>query len=794
MSYRETSSSPGTLALIVGTIFPALVILIELLTGFCAGAFFDPIPTPAHVVLVASVPAINFLLWRAGRREDAPPPALIIIGGAAMGIAAGYVLVFLPMLPVALIAIIFFGFGLLPFAPVAALTMAIRLTNNLTGWVEHSGRRIATGVMLGLTALFAVDVPATATYIAVGQWQGDATSQRRAVTTMRLVGDYSILLRLSNGDAGRAPGVLSFLSTSWQAGGFGSPRVSSAAARELYYRVTGTAFNAVDPTILSGAARREGLFDWDEDQGGTAVGGRVKGLALTGSRIDGSISGADSLSYVEWTGTVSNTGKSRAEARLTLALPEGAVASRATLWVDGEPREASIGGRAETRAAYTAIVQRQRDPLLVTTDGAGRLLVQAFPIDPDKSMQFRIGISAPLVIARDGSRSLTLPAIVERNFDIAADQPHSIWIEGDTPITGPAALTRSTIKGKTGVTGKIRDADFTRSRPHLDIAPVTSPSVRSATIAAESKQPAITIVQRIARTPVARPGALAVVVDGSIGNKAAANALLGALDALPRGLPVSLRIAAETPATVALAPWSSAQHDLVRKALADTDFTGGQDNIPAVTDAVAEVHAADAVLLWVHGPQPVAFERANAGLEQVLERSGTLPRLVRYQADAGAAFAIDGQPWFENARFVSPSADPARDVSELLGDIAQSGAAWRTTRIAETPDVAVSGSIHIARLWAADEAARALSGKKDQRAAAIQLARRTNVVTPVSGAVVLATDAEYKANGLAIPDADAVPTIPEPHEWALLAIVAALLAWLWRRRRALPAMPVPAFA
>lgn len=42
MSYRTpVSSSPGPLALIIGTIFPALVILIELLTGLCANAFFS---------------------------------------------------------------------------------------------------------------------------------------------------------------------------------------------------------------------------------------------------------------------------------------------------------------------------------------------------------------------------------------------------------------------------------------------------------------------------------------------------------------------------------------------------------------------------------------------------------------------------------------------------------------------------------------------------------------------------------------------------------------------------------
>lgn len=787
MAYRDTPSTPGGFALFVGTIFPAGVIVLELLTGLCAGAFFDPLPTWGHVLLVAAVPVINFFLWQAAQHDDAPRPALLVLGGAAIAIGAGYVLVFLPLLPFAFVGILFLGVGLLPFAPVGTLWQAVRLTTVLSGWIDRAGRRVALGVVLGLAALIAVDVPATATYLAIGWWQGDAASARRAVTTMRTVGDPDILLRLSYGDDGRATGLFSFLATSWDDGFFRPERISPAAARELYYRVTGTPFNAVERVDT----RRAGMFDWDEDQGGTVVGGRVEGLALTQSRIDGSVSGEDNLAYVEWTAVVANASAQQGEARLTLALPEGAVASRATLWVNGEPREASIGGRAEVRAAYEKIVQRQRDPLLVTTDGAGRLLVQAFPIEPGSSMQFRIGISAPLKIARDGARSVTLPVIVDRNFDIARDQPHHVWIEGDTAITGPAQLAATTVDGKASLRGAIPDAAYAGLHPQLRVAPIVAASTRSAIVPPQGDQPALSVTQHITREAAVRPSALAIVVDGSKGNEAAADALEGALDTLPAGLPVSLRVATETPINVALAPWNPAQRERFDTALEDAGFIGGQDNVSAVADAVADAARSDAVLLWVHGPQPVSFAHSRAGLDQVLDRSTTLPQLVRYQAVAGPALTANGQPWFETARFVAPTASPGRDLTMLLRDITQGRPAWRITRTAGPAEGAVSGSIHIARLWAAGEATRALGGKPADRTAAILLARRLNVVTPVSGAVVLATDVEYKENGLAVPGADDVPSIPEPHEWALLAIVAAVLLWLWRRRRANPA---PAFA
>lgn len=793
MAYRDGPSIPSGWALLVGTIFPAGVLILELLTGLCAGAFFDPLPTWGHVVLVAAVPAINFVLWQAAQLEDPPRPMLLLLGGVAMAIGAGYALVFLPLLPVALIGILFLGVGLLPFAPAGALWQTARLTTLLSARAgDRAGRRVALGVTLGITALVAVEVPATATYLAIGWSQGDAVSVRRAVATMRTVGDKNILLRLSYGDDSRTTGLLSFLATNWE-NGFRLERVSSTAPRELYYRVTGTPFNAV-PRPRERGAQRRWAFDWDEDQGGTVVGGRVQGLALTESRIDGSISGEDNLAYVEWTAVVANSSVQQGEARLTLALPEGAVASRATLWVNGEPREASIGGRAEVRAAYESVVRRQRDPLLVTTDGAGRLLVQAFPIEPGASMQFRVGISAPLRIASDGARSLALPMVVDRNFDIARDQPHHVWIEGDTTLAGPATLPATTAGGKTVVRGSVSDADYASLRPQLRIAPILESSTRSATLPRQGDQPALTVTQQITRGANARPAALAIVIDASRGNAAVAGALGRALDVLPSGLPVSLRIAAETPVNVTLAPWNADQRARFQKALARADFVGGQDNLPTVAEALADVARSNALLLWVHGPQPVNPARTRAQLDQALDRSATLPRLVRYQADPGPALTSSGRLWFETARFVAPTSAPERDLTMLLRDLTQSGSTWHVARTVASTEGAASGSIHIARLWAAGEAVRALCGKPTDRAAAILLARRLNVVTPVSGAVVLATDVEYEQNGLVAPSADEVPTIPEPHEWALLAIVAVLLLLLWRRRRNPAAAPGLEFA
>ena len=58
------------------------------------------------------------------------------------------------------------------------------------------------------------------------------------------------------------------------------------------------------------------------------------------------------------------------------------------------------------------------------------------------------------------------------------------------------------------------------------------------------------------------------------------------------------------------------------------------------------------------------------------------------------------------------------------------------------------------------------------------LAARYQLVTPVTGAVVLETEQQYRENGLKPVDAGTVPTIPEPEMVVLLIVAGAFLIWL----------------
>jgi hypothetical protein len=774
VSYSEPSS-PGAGPLIFGALFPAAVILIELASGLCANTFFDPLPTISHLLLVAAVPLINFLLWRAAQHDEPASRRLSVAAGVSIVVSAAYVLLMLPILPIAAIGIIFVGIGLIGFAPLFTLVYAFRWAS-LTAPEATATKDVGIGVAAGLLLLMAADVPASATYLALKDYAAGGAKQENAVTLARSFGDRELLLRRAYGDTGRATGLVSFLLSSWGdpfTGGMGS---GTEHARELYFRVTGEPFNAAPPLTDGLAARRRWLMAWDEDQGGESVGGRVPGLALASSRIDGSIANADNLGYFEWTWEVANSGDRAHEARFTLALPEGAVASRATLWVNGEPREASVAARSAVRAAYASVVRRQRDPLLVTTDGSQRLLVQAFPIAAGTSMKLRVGFTAPFELAPDGRRSLPLPAIVDRNFEIGAHLRHGIWIDADGRIAGRGLrAVGSTLRGE------VPDAQLLAMRPRILADRLRAPSVQTGRVSADGKLPAITVRQVIAPAAPGSVSALMIVLDGSSNNRAASAELRKALAEFPGGTPVGLVIADAERVKIAPAPWSPEQAARFDEAIEAAPFRGGQDNIPALVEALEAARGETGSILWIHGPQPVAFLGSRASLDQLLERDPVLPRLIRYQPVAGRAFTISGNPWFETAKEIVPSADVKGDLRRVLSSTTGAAPSWRVTR-SVTAARSDKGSRHIARLWAAGQIAAQGGAVGERREAAIELARRLNLVTPLSGAVVLETDKDYDANGLPVPSAEEVPTVPEPGTWALLIALALFAAWLLRQR------------
>jgi hypothetical protein len=82
-------------------------------------------------------------------------------------------------------------------------------------------------------------------------------------------------------------------------------------------------------------------------------------------------------------------------------------------------------------------------------------------------------------------------------------------------------------------------------------------------------------------------------------------------------------------------------------------------------------------------------------------------------------------------------------------------------------------------LWANEEVARILAPRDESlESAAIILASQYQLVTPVTGAVVLETEQQYRDNDLKPVDAGTVPTIPEPEMIVLFAVAGVFMLWI----------------
>ncbi len=787
---RPERPPPGILTVLFGIVLPFAVIATELATRMCAEAFFDPMPTPWHTLLVASVPAANLLFSLKLRAKSSTIPFWYsYISGATLAISAFYALLFLPLLPVALIAVLFYGLGLLPMGPLASFLVAWALKTRLAvqSAVPRFNRRVLIGAVAGFAALIALDVPQAATRLGV-QWavSSDIAQRERGLTLLRTLGDQPTLLRLCYNVNGKPGGLLSLLVTFGGAALLDAPERrfarSTADVREVFFRAYGVPFNALPRPQARVRVTRAGDFSWDGDHGGTQVGGQIAGLGLVSSRMDASVSADAALAYLEWTIAVRNKDPLDREARFVFALPTGAVVSRATLWIDGVEQEAAFGGRGAVRKAYTDVAVRQRrDPLLVTTKGAGRVLAQAFPVPRNGgTLKFKIGMTAPLALDTLTLGRLTLPALLEHNFDIPDDEAHAIWIESKQALSAnhTPLVSSQTAAGGYRIGGMVKNGDLSEKRPQI-VATRAAGANRLIAQTGEQK-----ILQIIAVKPVPDPGTLMIVVDGSVGLGKHRADLSRALDAIPTGQRVGLIIAGVPLVHVPAAPWEAGQVKTVREALDDWDFVGGQDNSAALAEALTVLEGdIDATLLWVHGPQPITFRRTAALLEQVSSRLSRFPKIALYAPEHGPLALLPDVPWAWAAR-------PIPSRGSVRGDLAQffeSQRAGRMMPIIERNETsgdgaADKGSPHIARLWAAERVQDMILQSGDvHRAEAIALATGHQLVTPVSGAVVLETKAQYETHNLKPVAKGTVPTVPEPHEWLMIVLLALSALWvLWR--------------
>lgn len=779
---KPSRKKPGMIFLVAaflfGILLPAGTLIFEMKTGISAGVLFDPIPGWFSLFAVALVPIVNcWLAFIAIKGSTRFPNLAGWLSGAVMGICLFYSILYACFLPIACIAVIWFGLGLIPLAPYLGLIFTQFLRRAAGRSLGSPLKHPWSGFWVAMLTLTLARVPTALTYYGMSAAiSEDSTTRARGLNLLRYFGDRELLLRdcYVNGDRERGFDLVRIVAGE-------DKNITTDQAREIYYRVTGKPFNSLPAPALYGRYGRwtamDEEFTWDDALGGETVAGRVKGLSLLDSRLDAIVEPDAATTYCEWTLEFKNVSSIQREARAQIALPPGGVVSRLTLWVNGEEQEAAFGGRSEVRQAYqeVAVVQRH-DPVLVTTCGPDRVLAQCFPVPPNGgTMKVRIGITTPLKLDSLARGHFAWPKFIERNFSITPDFKYSVWIDSPQKISeNSKSLVTENSKGKTAVHGDIPESELSDVivERNPEVKDVWTPALETGQIIQQHIQPA--------ETPHA--SRIIFVIDGSIGMEKSKNEIADAMDKVPFGTDIGILIADDKP--LLLIPKPASADDALRKSLSSgirkASFSGGQDNLPALAQAWDLASAAEtSAIIWIHDAQPVLLSSADSLLQR-LERGGKKIPLYDLQVSTGPNRIIEKLDGFSSIKPVliggkNFTADIENLFEILEGKATEYEFAREKLSADSAPTHGVQASRHIERLWARDEARKLTRSR--HRDDAIRLAAKQQLVTPVTGAVVLETKQQFAANGLEPVSMESVPMIPEPSMTCLLTLGVALLLY-----------------
>jgi XrtN system VIT domain protein len=163
------------------------------------------------------------------------------------------------------------------------------------------------------------------------------------------------------------------------------------------------------------------------------------------------------LAYTEKTINVKNedTWKgSQEEAIYKFHLPEGAVVSSLSLWINGREEKGILTTKSKADSAYKTIVGRERrDPSVVHWRDGNMVTVRVFPVIGQEERQFKVGITAPLPLERG--------ALTYRNIDFEGPSFNNAREQADISFeTMPAGLQYSPMFVKKEQKGLIHAGEY----------------------------------------------------------------------------------------------------------------------------------------------------------------------------------------------------------------------------------------------------------------------------------------------------------------------------------------------
>jgi hypothetical protein len=295
------------------------------------------------------------------------------------------------------------------------------------------------------------------------------------------------------------------------------------------------------------------------------------------------------------------------------------------------------------------------------------------------------------------------------------------------------------------------------------------------------------IRQSLEASSEAMPRRVAVVLDGSREMTRFFPQIARALEGMPVAPQLAVWLAQDGVKNVFRSEWNS--RESASELVGRLRGVGGQDDTTALLQAWEWAAGEQGgVLVWIHAGQSVLLDRPDP-LCQRMEWSGKEgPRILEVVAEQGPNRIVERLARLESLRTLPRLGGLQEDLERLF-------ATWSGRRVeyhwvrSETDEAGsthagLEGSAlissHVVRLWAWDRIRALIESRQFDQAA--RLAARHQLVTPVSGAVVLETAAQFAEAGLTPADPATVPLVPEPEPWLLL-LLGIMLVWLWKGYR-----------
>jgi len=647
----------------------------------------------------------------------------------------------------------------------------------------------------------------------------DGTMVPHGLLLLRAIGDRSTLLRACYGEKVDMFAHVFGIGREWN-----DDSSLDKVARETYYRVTGEPFNTSPRPTSSIPGFSAGhdedsdydYLDWDDhDFAGETVGGVMRGLSLSRSNISGWVDPDESLSHLTWTMHFSNRGSFRRELRAQILLPPHAVVTGCELTIDKVKYKAIIGTRESTRQAYVNAAESGERPLMVSTAGAGRVLLQASTGCWGGDADLAVDITSPLIPTSKDRTVLPLPMFTERNFSVAAQ--HMISLTSSEGLaSGPKSLVSTPAPDPSSaleVAGSLSNTELSNSGSMIFVH-----KIDSSISAADPLVPGRKIVQSLKTTRNTGDEPVVFVIDGS---STMAGSIATISDALEKekGKDATIVWAADEPMVVVKhVQGGSAEWNAAIARLRDASCLGGQNNGHALDVALAQVNpGAKANIVWLHGPQPVQF--AESHVSKTLTDPANTNTLNEYQVVVGPNEVVKSLDQCSHMVQIAHVGTLRDDLDRMFAEL--SGSRDELSVVcASMPADAVSAQpakhpIEMQQLYGA-ALVFANVDKKLERKIWGTAAEKLNLVTPLTSALVLdvksnrdvykqfgviqhstASQSQLTADSLKQSSAantlslssgpfGMIPTRPEPPMWLLILCALPLMTcflWIIRRRK-----------